>query len=139
MTEPDNSVTNRALEEWQTKADRARLSEDFSRAVDFALPLTQEAKEGSCTPSLSVDSLHFGASGGSGSVTVQAPTGCAWRLSGEIGWLNINDNMKEGSGPASVAFSVAPNQGSTSRTAAVTLAGHILSVTQEGAQLTVRR
>jgi hypothetical protein len=73
----------------------------------------------------------FEAAGGSGIVTVTTGPGCDWQVSDNASWLTTA--VTSGTGGATVAFSVAANTSPTSRTAVLTIAGIVVTITQQGA------
>lgn len=73
----------------------------------------------------------FGASGGSGSVGVTAPSGRSWTASSSAAWLMITGGSS-GSGNGTVAFSVASNSSTSPRQATITVQDQVFTVTQEG-------
>ncbi len=85
-----------------------------------------------CAPTISPLSQQFIAGGGSGSVTVNAGSGCAWTASSSAGFITITGGGS-GSGQGSVAYSVAPNTSTSSRTGSFIVAGQTFTVTQSGA------
>ncbi len=68
--------------------------------------------------------------GGSLVVNIQAPSGCAWALTGVPAWW-ITASSSTGSGPGSVTLTVAANTGAA-RNALFLVAGVPVLVTQEG-------
>src|SRR5262249_4911858 len=67
-----------------------------------------------CTYSVSVDVQSFGASGGSGAVTVTAPPGCGWTAaSDDPSWVATTSSG--GIGGGSVGFTVAANAAASGR------------------------
>lgn len=86
-----------------------------------------------CTaPTISATSQSFTATGGTGSVTVTAGSGCSWTASSPQSWVTITSGAT-GSGPATVRFSVAANTSTTSRSLTLTIAGKSFTVSQAGA------
>jgi len=83
-----------------------------------------------CPSSLSPQSESFGASGGSDTVNVTAPSGCAWTATSNATWINITSGTS-GSGDGSVNYTVSPNTGSD-RTGTLTIAGKTFTVSQTG-------
>jgi hypothetical protein len=71
------------------------------------------------------------ASGGSGSVGVIAPAGCAWNASSSAPWLSITSSGN--SGTSNVSFVAAPNTGANPLTGTLTIAGLTYTLTQAGA------
>jgi hypothetical protein len=84
-----------------------------------------------CSIGIAPGSLAFASEGGTGSVTVTAPAGCAWSATPSANWIAMTSGAA-GSGPGSVVYSVAANPTTDSRTAAVTIGGQSHSVTQQG-------
>ena len=72
-------------------------------------------------------------SGGSGSVTVTATTGCAWTaVSNDSGWLHVTAGAS-GSGDGSVSWSADANAVHSERSGSITIAGETFTVTQAAA------
>jgi hypothetical protein len=86
---------------------------------------------GGCSYSISPTSASFGAAAAAGSVAVAAGAGCAWTAASNASWLTVNSGAA-GTGNGTVAYSVAANAGSSSRTGTLTVAGLTFTVTQSG-------
>jgi V8-like Glu-specific endopeptidase len=84
-----------------------------------------------CTLYISPTSASFGASGGSGSVSVTAPSGCSWRATSNASWITITSGSS-GSGNGTVNYRVAANASTSSRTGTMTIAGQTFIVNQAG-------
>ena len=97
------------------------------------LTLTQEGID--CTYSLSPISASFDPEGGSSAVLVTSPEGCEWSASASASWIEISTGGS-GSGTGSISFSVASNESTQSRTAAITVAEQELTITQGGIDCT---
>jgi hypothetical protein len=82
-----------------------------------------------CSFTLSASSQSFAAAGGTGSVSVTAPSTCGWTASSPVSWISVNAGTT-GTGSGSVAYSVASNSATTSRTASLSIAGLTYTVTQ---------
>ena len=80
-------------------------------------------------------SATFGASGGSGSVNVTAPSGCRWTVSNVPSWITITWGSS-GSGNGTVYYTVAANTSTSSRSATLTIAGQSFTVSQSGVSCT---
>jgi hypothetical protein len=93
--------------------------------------ITQAAPQ-TCTVTLSPVSASFVAAGGTGSVTVSAPAGCAWTAQSGASWITINGSGS-GSGSGTVAYIVAANPSTDSRTGTLTIDGQTVTITQNGA------
>ena len=85
-----------------------------------------------CTYSIAPTGRDFPASGGSGSVSVKAPSGCAWQAVSNDSWITITSGST-GSGNGTVNYSVAANASASQRTGTMTIAGQTFTVTQAGA------
>ncbi len=93
------------------------------------LTLTQEGID--CTYSLSPTSASFDPEGSSGAAVVTSPEGCEWSASASESWIEISSGGS-GSGTGSISFTVASNESTQSRTAAITVAEQELTITQGG-------
>jgi hypothetical protein len=94
----------------------------FSNEVSFTVP--------GCTYTLAPASASFSSSGGTGSATVTTPSYCNWSTASGVPWVILNATT--GLGTPTLTYSVAPNTATTSRTAALTIAGNVLTITQAG-------
>ena len=86
-----------------------------------------------CTYSISPTSASFTSSGGTGSVSVTTQSGCAWTASSAASWMSITSGAS-GTGSGTVNYAVAANTGTSSQTAASTVAGLAFTVTEAGVQ-----
>ncbi|MBK7599323.1 MAG: choice-of-anchor D domain-containing protein [Acidobacteria bacterium] len=75
---------------------------------------------GLCTYAISPGSQVFTDTGGSGTVTVTAPSGCNWAANSSSNWITFNANST-GTGNGTAGFTV--GAGTMPRQAAVTIAG----------------
>jgi hypothetical protein len=82
-----------------------------------------------CTYSVSTTSLSFASSGGSKSVSVTAPTGCAWTTANNSGATWVSLNTSGGSGNGSVTVTTSANTGSA-RSTTITVAGKQIAVNE---------
>jgi Bacterial pre-peptidase C-terminal domain/Putative binding domain, N-terminal len=96
-----------------------------------SVTITQSGTTPTCTYNVSPTSANFGSSGGTGSVTVTAPAGCAWTANSSFSFINITSGAS-GSGNGTVSYSVAANSGSA-RTGGINVAGQTVSIAQSGA------
>jgi hypothetical protein len=83
-----------------------------------------------CTASIQPTSVSTIASGGSGLIALTTNIGCAWGARSLVPWIAIATGAS-GTGSATVAFTVAPNSGTT-RTGALDVAGLLFTVIQAG-------
>ncbi|MBI2906511.1 MAG: BACON domain-containing protein [Chloroflexi bacterium] len=81
-----------------------------------------------CVYSISSTSQSFPASGGSGSVSVTTGSQCAWTAWSTVDWVVISSGSGIGNGV--VAFSVAANNASYTRSVWLTIAGQAFLVNQ---------
>lgn len=68
--------------------------------------------------------------GGTGSVPVSAPGGCAWTSTSNVPWITVTAGASVASGGSTVKYSVAANPGGV-RSGTLTIAGMTYTVTQE--------
>ncbi len=85
-----------------------------------------------CAYSISPTTQSFGASGGTASVAVSTQSGCSWSAASGISWITIVSGGS-GTGNGTVGYTVSPNSTTSTRTAAVTIAGQILTVNEAAA------
>jgi lysyl oxidase/BACON domain-containing protein/all-beta uncharacterized protein len=90
--------------------------------------VTQAA--GACTYSLSPTSGHVTGSGGSGSVTVTAPTGCPWTARSDVPWMGVISGAS-GTGTGTVQYLVESSTEPADRTGTLTIAGLSFPVAQD--------
>lgn len=64
-------------------------------------------------------------------MTVTAPASCSWNATSSASWLSISSGAS-GSGQGSVAYTVAANAGTDSRSATLTVGGQTHTVSQQG-------
>jgi hypothetical protein len=84
-----------------------------------------------CTYSLNPTSASISAIGGTGSITVNAPPGCAWTATNTASWISFTAGSS-GNGNGTVDYLVLPNIGAA-RSSAITIAGQSFTVTQAAA------
>jgi hypothetical protein len=91
-----------------------------------------------CSYSVSTTSLSFSSGGGSKSVSVTAPTGCAWTTANDssVTWVALSTTSGTGSG--SVTVSVAANT-SAARSTTITIAGKQIAVSESGVKIRGKR
>lgn len=102
----------------------AGLESDFSNEVTLN-------NSTQCTYSISPTSQNIGASGGTGTINVTAGSGCAWSAQGTVSWFTITSGAG-GTGNGTVQYSVTPNTTASARTAVMTIAEKLFTVTQQG-------
>ncbi len=85
----------------------------------------------SCNYSIDPPSRQFDSNGGSGNVSVIAPSGCSWTATSNANWITVTSGGS-GSGNGSVIYFVATNS-STGRTGTIAIAGQTFTVMQGAA------
>lgn len=88
-----------------------------------------------CAFSLSTTSLDVSAPATSGTVSVTAGAGCSWTAVSAASWIVVTSGAS-GSGTGNVSLSIAANPGGGSRTGTITIAGQMVTVTQQGVACT---
>ena len=87
-----------------------------------------------CRFELSATEQTIPAGGGTGRITVTAPTGCAWSAQADAAWVRLTSGMT-GTGSGSVAYTIGSNAGTTTRSASIVVAGQTVKVTQPATAL----
>ena len=82
-----------------------------------------------CSPTIAGSGQSFDASGGNGSVSVNADASCGWGATSAAPWLTITGGAS-GVGSGVVTFTAAPNTTANSRTGTLTIAGQTFTVVQ---------
>jgi hypothetical protein len=103
------------------------LESTYSNEVMFTVP--------SCTYSISPSSASFASAGGTGSVSITTQSYCNWTTSSSTPWITVISGSGQGSG--TLSYSVSSNPGTTIRTASLTIAGNVFTVTEAGQGQTV--
>jgi hypothetical protein len=94
-----------------------------------------------CTYAISPATQSASALGGPGSVSIAAAPWCSWRVEaeqGSVAWITISLGQR-GAGPATIPYTIQPNQSLSSRTANIVVRGDsgnarlVQTVTQAGA------
>lgn len=82
---------------------------------------------GTCTYNVSASPSSFGAAGGSGTLTVDTQSGCAWSATDNASWISLG--RSSGSGDASFDFNVSANSGAA-RTGRITVEDDFVTINQ---------
>jgi hypothetical protein len=90
-----------------------------------------------CSYSLS-GTTSFSATGGPGTVTVTAPSGCAWTAASNSNWLTVDPNTASGTGSGTVNFTAAANTTATIQNGSLTVAGQPFNVSESGVTCSVQ-
>lgn len=96
---------------------------------------TTEIVTNPCTYTISPQSAQFGPSGGTGSVAVTAPPGCAWTAA-DASPLTITSGGS-GSGNGIVTYTLPANMSTNTVTVSSGIAGYIFTVKQSASALTI--
>ncbi|HET7617597.1 MAG TPA: BACON domain-containing carbohydrate-binding protein [Vicinamibacterales bacterium] len=83
-----------------------------------------------CTLTFAPTGVTLESDGGSGSISVTAPQGCAWTATTTDSWITIGSGS--GSGPGTIAYTVTANPSSDARTGAISVGAERIQVTQHG-------
>jgi hypothetical protein len=111
-----------------SKSGIISISSNDPKKPTINVKLSGNAK---CTYSISPSSQLFDASGGTGSVSVAASSGCSWTATSKAPWIRITSG-DSGSGTETVTYTVAPNTSTRGRTGRMTIVGQTFTVTQTG-------
>ena len=84
-----------------------------------------------CTYSLSSNGVSLSSAGGSGTVTVTAPTGCPWSAVSNAGFVSITSGAS-GTGTGTVGYLAAPDTAVSGATGTLTIAGQTFTLTESG-------
>ncbi|HMJ06189.1 MAG TPA: BACON domain-containing carbohydrate-binding protein, partial [Chthoniobacterales bacterium] len=75
---------------------------------------------------------HYGSAGGAGSTSISTTNGCPWTVTTDSSWIILGVSNGSGSGPSTVTYWVNANTATSSRSGTITVAGQVITVTQEG-------
>jgi len=84
-----------------------------------------------CSYSINPTGQSFTSTGGSGSISVTAVSGCNWNATSNVSWVTITSGSS-GSGNGTVNYLVAENTGASCQYGTITVAGNTFIVTQAG-------
>jgi len=88
---------------------------------------------GTCSYNLSATSLTVGSAGGAVPLTVTPSTAnCAWTATSNVAWITVPSGAS-GTGNGTVSLNLQANTASTSRTGTLTIAGKLVTITQQAA------
>ena len=87
-------------------------------------------QNGSCTFTVSPQTLSTGGSADVLTVGLTTGAACNWTASSQASWITINAGSTSGTGSATPAFTVAANAGTTSRTGTIRVAGVTVTIVQ---------
>jgi YVTN family beta-propeller protein len=84
-----------------------------------------------CSYSLSSAGASLTSFGGSGAITVTAPSGCGWSAAANAGFLSVTSGGS-GNGTGTVSFQAAANAGVANRAGTLTIAGQTFTIMESG-------
>ena len=93
------------------------------------LQVVKPESGGGCSYAIDPASKTFEYPGGTGTVAVSAPSGCAWTAQSNNDWITITAGAR-GTGPGQVTYTVASHSSSSQRRGTLTIAGQTLTVLQ---------
>jgi all-beta uncharacterized protein len=85
-----------------------------------------------CQVGVSIAPSSFGATGGSGTVTITAARDCTWSIFTNASWIAI-DGSAQGQGAASISYTVAPNAVPSARSGAIVIGSQSVQLSQAAA------
>ena len=95
--------------------------------------ITQSGAAPTCAYDIAPPSRTVAAAGATATVTLTTTGGCAWTAVSSDAWLTVAQSSLSGSGPAEITYTAAANTATTSRTATITVASRVHTVTQDAA------
>ena len=102
--------------------------------IEFRVTQAAAVAVPECTYSLSSTTESVTAAGGTGAITVTAPSECTWTATSAASWLTVTAGAS-GSGNGTVQYSAAAHTGTSPRSASLTIAAQTVTVNQAGAPL----
>jgi len=84
-----------------------------------------------CAYTLSQTEISLGSSGGGGSISVTADSGCSWNALSHNEWI-VATSGSSGTGTGTVAYSVSANEDLEERSGTLEIAGHLVFIVQQG-------
>ncbi len=105
------------------------LANSFAPTVTGGYALSLVSGQSGCTFSLNPTGQSIAFSGGSGSISILAGSGCGWAAVSNASWLTIT-STPNGSGNGSINFSAAANGTQETRTGTITVSGQTFTLIQ---------
>ena len=103
-------------------------NDGIADSLSFVLNSDQPA----CVYTISATSASVAATGGSGSISVTAGTGCPWTAASNVSWITVTSGAS-GTGNGVAQYAVGANTSAAARTGTLTVAGKTFTVTQAAA------
>jgi hypothetical protein len=96
------------------------------------IPVLQHASPPTptCTYSVDPDMASYPHDGGSGAIAVTTQDACPWTAESRVSWITIDRTGGTGSG--SVGYSIEENDGAAERTGTIDIAGHVVTIVEQG-------
>lgn len=113
--------------------DNPLTSADNARSINGAKTTVANFRVNTnpgCTYSINPTNQNFSRTGGTGSITVTAGSGCYWAASESSSWVTITSGSS-GTGNGTIQFSVDANSTASARSASITAGGKTFSITQD--------
>ncbi|HEV2804153.1 MAG TPA: BACON domain-containing carbohydrate-binding protein [Chthoniobacterales bacterium] len=85
-----------------------------------------------CSYTVTPTEQYFGSGGGSVNINIQTTNGCAWNAASDSDWLSVPVGNSSGTGPGMLTAWANANQTTATRIGHVTVAGKVVTITQEG-------
>ena len=120
-------LRSRFWTQWGFPVDDSFYASIYPRLVQYASHADTAPPFDTIIPTSTV----IAASGATGSVTVVAPGACPWTGSSNASWVTVTSGTA-GCGVGTLTYSAAVNSSGTQRTATLTVAGQVFSITQSG-------
>jgi hypothetical protein len=119
----------------QANADAAREAVISVGAATFTVSQDAAPTAAACSFTLDQTTRDFTAAGGNGAVSVTSQPDCSWSVTGGASWITVASTA--GGGNGTVTYTVAANTAPVARNAALTIAGRVYTVTQQGIACTI--
>ena len=95
-------------------------------------PITVKQSGGKCTATAAAAPSSFSATGSTGAISITTNSStCTWSAYSTVSWIEMVSDFSNGQGSGAAPFIVAPNPGSTPRSASVLIADKTLTITQD--------
>jgi hypothetical protein len=96
------------------------------------IPVLQHASPPlpTCTYSIDPDMASYPHDGGSGAITLTTQDACPWTAASRVSWITVD--RASGAGSVSIGYVVDANGTTTERTGAIDIAGHVVTIVEQG-------
>jgi hypothetical protein len=127
LTSPLNNTGNGTV----TYTVTANPGTQRTGTISIAGQMFSVIQDGACSYTLTPTFQQFTVVGGTGTISVSAPGGCAWMATSPADWITITSGAS-GTGNGTVSYSVATNSGDNTRTGSITIGDQTFNVSQDG-------